>query len=363
MVRACRDYLYNTVRWEAAAHAGLILSSYLENQDDPAARRNLLDRAVTACARTRSLYSEAFKRWARMVGNGAVSEIVQVAGRAVIGLGAESPLETGLTLHHTYGTPIIPGSALKGLAAHYCHQVWGAAEPEFKKTGSAFTTIFGTTEDSGHIIFADAWVTPDSLEGSLLLDVMTVHHPNYYQPAEPLPPSDFDDPNPIAFLSIRGKFQLFVKCDVPGQEGDRWARLAMDLLLEALDRWGIGGKTAAGYGRMVRANSATPAPNNFPGTSGTVQGRTGHPNSQGQGSPARAMPPCKPNDRVEAVLSDKRSARGGWRAIYTAGGRSWEGPIQNSDAVPGDKKPGDRVCLEVAFVKPEEIAFRWPKAH
>ena len=28
--------------------------------------------------------------------------------------------------------PIIPGSALKGLAAHYCDQVWGPTEEKFK---------------------------------------------------------------------------------------------------------------------------------------------------------------------------------------------------------------------------------------
>ncbi|MBE3584338.1 MAG: type III-B CRISPR module RAMP protein Cmr6 [Limnochordaceae bacterium] len=362
MCRACRDQLYNTVRWEAAAHAGLLLNSYLKDQDDPVARQDLLERAATACSHVCSVYSEAFGRWARIVGNGAVPEMVRVAGRAVPGLGVESSLETGLTLHHTYGTPIILGSALKGLAAHYCNQVWGVAQPEFKKNGSAFTTIFGTTEDSGHIIFADAWVTPDSLAGSLVLDVMTVHHPDYYQPAEPLPPSDFDDPNPIAFLSIRGKFQLFVKCDVPGLEGDRWARLAMDLLLEALDRWGIGGKTAAGYGRMVRAE-ATAHHNQQgepPGSSRVEERRAGYP--QPQTSPAQATPPCRANEQVEAALSSNRTARGGWKAVYAAGGRSWEGPIQNSNAVPADKKPGDKVRLEVAFVKPGEIAFRWPKS-
>lgn len=34
----------------------------------------------------------------------------------VVGLGAKGTLEMGLTLHHTYGFPIIPGSSLKGLS-------------------------------------------------------------------------------------------------------------------------------------------------------------------------------------------------------------------------------------------------------
>jgi CRISPR-associated protein Cmr6 len=36
--------------------------------------------------------------------------------RMVIGLGGKGTLEMGITLHHTYGFPYIPGSALKGVA-------------------------------------------------------------------------------------------------------------------------------------------------------------------------------------------------------------------------------------------------------
>jgi CRISPR-associated protein Cmr6 len=56
-----------------------------------------------------------------------------VQGRLIVGLGGDNVLETGLTLHHTYGVPLIPGNALKGLAAHYCDQVWGQADAEFRK--------------------------------------------------------------------------------------------------------------------------------------------------------------------------------------------------------------------------------------
>jgi len=346
---------------EAAAHAGLLLSSYLRDQDDDgSARRELLTNAIKACGRAGSVYRDAFARWAKAAGQGAVAETVRVVGRAVLGLGAESPLETGLTLHHTYGTPFIPGSALKGLAAHYCDQVWGAVRPEFKKDEDAFKTLFGTTEDSGHLIFTDAWVTPDSLAESLVLDVMTVHHPKYYQPVQPEAPSDFDDPTPIPFLSIQGEFRLFVKCDVPGTDGEEWARLAMGLLLEALDRWGVGGKTAVGYGRMVRVESTGGRGVSAPSAFGTIQGRTG-PLRQQQPASTPVTPPCRVNAQVDAVLSEKKTKRGGWIAVYTAGGRSWEGPIQNHDLVPGDKRPGDMVRLEVAFVKPGEIAFRWPR--
>ena len=39
--------------------------------------------------------------------------------RMVIGLGGEHVLETSMTLHHVYGIPYIPGSAVKGMVRHY----------------------------------------------------------------------------------------------------------------------------------------------------------------------------------------------------------------------------------------------------
>jgi len=193
-----------------------------------------------------------------------------VRGRLVIGLGTESVLETGLTLHHTYGTPVIPGTALKGLASHYCDQVWGQADAksEFgreievledgkkrKRCGKYYEILFGTTEDAGHIIFHDAWILPECVSGDtrgLVLDVMTPHHADYYmaQP-ESAAPTDFDDPNPVTFLSVAGDFRVAVACDATGEAGKKWAERAMQLVTEALEHWGIGGKTNSGYGRMV----------------------------------------------------------------------------------------------------------------
>ncbi|MBN1236757.1 MAG: type III-B CRISPR module RAMP protein Cmr6 [Methanotrichaceae archaeon] len=180
--------------------------------------------------------------------------IFKTSGRMVIGLGGENVLEAGLSLQHTYGTPLIPGSALKGLAAHYCDQVWGVADPKFKKGGDYHQTIFGSTEDSGHIVFYDAWITPESLADSLKPDVMTPHHSNYYSNKNGAAPTDFDDPTPIPFLSIVGSFHVAVSCDVQSEDGEKWAKLAFKMLTESLREWGIGGKTNAGYGRLVLAD-------------------------------------------------------------------------------------------------------------
>lgn len=68
-----------------------------------------------------SLYKDAFARWRTALGtvpNVATCEMA-VTDRLIVGLGAESVLETGITLNKVYGVPVIPGSALKGLTRHY----------------------------------------------------------------------------------------------------------------------------------------------------------------------------------------------------------------------------------------------------
>src|SRR5579883_1204694 len=121
-----------------ATHPGLILQRYVAMQSDPSERRTIFEAACHAAGSEslRSIYAEAFERWDRSfaLDQPCRSERLSTANRLIVGLGSENILETGLRLNQTYGVPIIPGSALKGLAAHYCHDVWGrrqsAAAPE-----------------------------------------------------------------------------------------------------------------------------------------------------------------------------------------------------------------------------------------
>jgi CRISPR-associated protein Cmr6 len=109
--------------------------------------------------------------------------------------------------------------------------------------GSHYRTIFGTTDDSGHVVFHDSWSYPGSK--GLVMDVMTPHHGNYYSGKPDAAPTDFDDPNPVTFLSVAGKFRVAVSC-----ENNDWADFTLTLLKSALKDWGVGGKTSSGYGRM-----------------------------------------------------------------------------------------------------------------
>jgi CRISPR type III-B/RAMP module RAMP protein Cmr6 len=296
MTAACRKGILNLWKLKEAeptdsyelpgcANASLVMDKYLrvpvrEDEHKKNARRELHQAVQESIDRSEEVYKAAFDRYKNSTpGPCKAGDCKTVEGlRLIIGIGNENVLETGLTLHHTYGTPIIPGTALKGLASHYCDQVWGAGDGKFKRGEEYHRAIFGTSDDSGHFIFHDAWITPETMKRSLRRDVMTPHHMEYYSGEDKgqAAPTDFDDPNPITFLSIVGTFHVAVSCDVPGAEGDKWADLAFRLLTDALREWGIGGKTAAGYGRLVQEVSTQTGAQSIPRGAGVPVGRTQH---------------------------------------------------------------------------------------
>ncbi len=109
--------------------------------------------------------------------------------------------------------------------------------------------------------FFDGLVIPGSGPGGKVLwpDVITVHHPDYYQASgDPPPPADWDDPTPIPFLTAAGDF--LIALGGPKE----WVEAAFKILGLALKNEGIGAKTSSGYGRMefveaAVASSASPA--------------------------------------------------------------------------------------------------------
>jgi len=255
-----------------AHHPGLLLQRYLAkpatgDEGDPEERRAILNAARQAGKSEKlcTIYSDAYHRWDSSFPNDGFHqiEILKTTGRLIIGLGSENVLETGLRLHHTYGTPLIPGSALKGLTAHYCDQIWGqrgTAEvaPEnlpYRADGDFHKFVFGTIEEGGSITFHDAWITPDSLKrGALQLDVMTPHHSDWQ--LNKAPPTDFDNPKPVSFLSVSGEFLIRLSwngaVEIPEDQASAatWISQTMIILKEALTEWGVGGKTSSGYGRL-----------------------------------------------------------------------------------------------------------------
>lgn len=196
---------------------------------------------VTQVAATQA-YKDAFSRWQLMVGNLGYKLLkARLVSSLAVGLGNESPMEVGLTVHHTYGMPLIPGSAIKGM----CKRGATILRAEGKLDEGQFTAIFGDTKAASPFVFWDAWYIPNSVDGKPFhRDVVTVHHKKYYNKGSAWP-TDFDDPNPVPFLVVRpdAEFLFAISAPTPG-----WGAFVRELLKWCLKNIGIGGKTNAGYG-------------------------------------------------------------------------------------------------------------------
>jgi CRISPR-associated protein Cmr6 len=202
--------------------------------------------------------------------------------RLAIGLGNESVYETSISLHYLYGIPYIPASSIKGIVRSWIVQSLYGVEADSearafsenenlcrllgcpekitfpnkqdkKKTDSKST--FYKKEKQGEIIFFDAF--PTSVP-KLEVDILNSHYPDYYNdnPKKEKPtvhPTDTQSPNPVNFLTVTGcKFQFMVHAK--DQNALSTIKIEektiIEWLKEALENYGIGAKTAVGYGYM-----------------------------------------------------------------------------------------------------------------
>ncbi len=326
-------------------------------------------------------YPRAFERWkASLTASGDCALELVLASRLLVGHGNASAISVGMTVHHTWGVPVIPGSAIKGLLAHFVDAVYGPdsdmppsqqSEAERDRApyrgvtwsgrriergpGEVYRALFGAPDaekdaemlergidagaSAGLVAFHDALYVPQSAPGDrpFAADVLTVHQKTYYNSSGQSWPNDYDSPNPVAFLTVRPGTRMLMALSGPAD----WTDLTKRLLICALEQWGIGGKTSAGYGRLV-----------------TPERSAGSGVLKGSPRAAPAQPTPKAGERVEAVLLEERTHKGGWRARHDPSGLA--GHIQNTGDVPADEKPGNRVSLIIASVGSREIAFRFP---
>lgn len=240
------------IRPTTDAHAGLWLDKFIFNQDSKGGQEKKDTPKTTLVKEVARIpvpkpYESFYRRWEAGLNNlKAKTGTATVQGRLAIGLGDETVLETSVKLHRTYGVPYIPGSALKGLAASYArNRIRGVWE----KDKHAYNIVFGKMEEAGYITFHDALYVPGSANGQpLRADVITVHHPAYYRNEKDAAPADWDDPNPVPFLSATGDY-LIALSTIP--ECREWLELTWDILKRCLLEEGIGAKTSSGYGRMA----------------------------------------------------------------------------------------------------------------
>jgi len=238
-------------------HAGLALERYLEAHK-PTDREERANIKVTpeenhlenvTQIQVSAAYRNAFARWEETIRALAYRKVraITVSSLAV-GLGNESPLEVGLTVHHTYGMPIIPGSAIKGM----CRRGAMRLKAEGKINDKQFSVLLGDTRAASYIVFWDAWYNPTSVDGCPFhRDVITVHHQKYYQKGSAWP-TDFDDPNPVPFLVVKPGAEFLFAITAPNEE---WGNFTIELLKWCLQNIGIGGKTNAGYGYFAESKS------------------------------------------------------------------------------------------------------------
>ena len=226
---------------------------------------------------------------------------LKTASRLVVGLGAGHVLETSLTLHHIFGIPYIPGSALKGVVRMI--NFWKIAEKLNKKSDEDIEKLqkqlyddenlnsdkndsdkndilkhkllFGTQKFKGLLVFLDAYPEIQNNQQIFELDVMTPHYQGYYTKNQGQ--GDWENPNPIPFLTVKKgitfcfnvlfdklraeriltlKDDEFPNANVAKEIIKEWlsndfSKISQDVkewIEEALTEFGVGAKTRLGYG-------------------------------------------------------------------------------------------------------------------
>lgn len=202
---------------------------------------------------------------------------LETENRLVLGLGTASVYEVGMTLHHVYGIPYIPATAVKGITRSWKilsderfdeHEGIAISDKEFcdvfgcpdkvifeengeKKT---YNSHYETNKEQyeklsgsrkGQIVFFDAFPMNSP---TIKEDIMNPHYAPYYTDAAS--PGDYHKPTPIPFLTIeRTRFRFIIA----GNNKDLLSKTKR-LLFEALTDHGIGAKTAVGYGYFSPPN-------------------------------------------------------------------------------------------------------------
>lgn len=171
-------------------------------------------------------------------------QIEQDQGSTYIsGLGSQHVTETGLDTHTTFGVPYLKGSALKGVLSHWVKQV------ESELSEEVYLQIFGSDDDQnpkqGDIVFHDVFFDKFNLQS----DIMSPHFGAYYG-GEQL--SEQNSPIPIDFITV-----AFSQAGIGALSLTPHAKLTeadLDIIVtwlnQALQEFGIGAKTALGYGRF-----------------------------------------------------------------------------------------------------------------
>ena len=236
------------------ANLGLIVDKYapqrvIQKSNNKSTFKSLWLQEIAGGFRSDTeLTQGAYRRWLNVTAAiGAQYFRAVTAGHAVVGMGGETVLEADLALHALYGLPFIPGSALKGVTrAYVTGEVAEHSSRRLAEDDALVRRVFGSQEAGGTVVFFDA--LPHQGRFALALDIINTHYPLYY--SEQQPPTNDQHPDPFTFLTVTDTvfaFALAPRHPIQNEARDDVA-LTSQWLQEALQEYGVGGKTSAGYG-------------------------------------------------------------------------------------------------------------------
>ena len=256
-------------------HPGLTLDKHIEPPANAEQQKPILQQVCSGLSDQKLL--ELLNARRRQALGDAVAWTGTTRGPLTLHLSRATALENaGIALHPLYGFAYLPGSGLKGLARAWTERVWLEARPDREQAIREIREVFGYAPHSedrktwvpeaiardpaskaGAVIFHDAW---PSRWPKLVVDVVGVHHPKYYQAEDGNvpPPGDWEDPVPTTFLAVNPGTEFAFAVARRRPDDTDLARRAAEWLKAALADWGAGAKTAAGYGRIEASGMAQP---------------------------------------------------------------------------------------------------------
>jgi CRISPR-associated protein Cmr6 len=227
----------------------LLLERYLafgDNRGQVQLLRELNDRRglVPDFTPLRELIEACHARRQRLAEDlGAITFSARPEWRVIVGLGNNDVLGSGISLHPTFGFPIVPASSLKGVCHTYAQRVLDRPVEELE-------LLFGkggeNGERRGDLLFLDG--IPAAVP-VVERDVVSPIWGDYYRNGG-TPPASYLSSRPSFFLAVGAASRYsFAVGSISGnaetaQQGAAWLR-------EALVESGVGAKSAAGYGYWV----------------------------------------------------------------------------------------------------------------
>jgi CRISPR type III-B/RAMP module RAMP protein Cmr6 len=250
----------------------------------------------------------SWKKWLQTIDkdHGVKILFAKLQSRLMVNMAGGVMENAGLCLDR-FGVPYVPGSAVKGCARRMAIQnlleareskeandklarlladialifgwgqqdwkadkaknerlksdfVYAVGETLWPQVGNSARKLLPNTNDFGGIVsFLPAY--PHQLPANdLELDIVTCHHPKYYEGKMPIyegkmPALDTEDLIPVVFPAVAAgiviRFAVLPlrgKRDSLSQPGTQLHLLALEWLRHGLETFGLGAKTAAGYG-------------------------------------------------------------------------------------------------------------------